>query len=390
MADTHGGVKKDGAGIPPEQEHSPLSRTLRALILLAFGLALPWIAGLFPWVVEATYVRFVFPAVADIVNTPSTLLPFSLAQILLILAVAGLVLLLPRSVRRTARARSLKAGFGPLHRWISTAAILVWAFHFLWGLNYSRPRLIDRLPLEAIEPDPRSLARMTLILGDEANRTYGWAVKAGQIEPDTLGSRLTVSGQVVGERLTSAYNQMLPGYVRVRMSPPKIPRVLSPLMSRVGVSGFYFPLTGEASVNGQIPGATLPSVMAHEMAHQRGIAPEDEANFLAYIACRESGLPAARYSGALHAFKLAALALHRADPELYSETVQGLLDPGPARDISAIRRFWSRHSGPVSDAAQQANHAYLRMNTQREGIRSYDQAIRLILAWEASGGLDDD
>ncbi len=367
-----------------------MSGMLRALIFLAIGLALPWLAGLFPWAVEATYGRYVFPAMADVVNLPASAMPYSLVQILLILAIAVLALLLVRFARRTVSEQSIRIDFGSLRRWIKAAAILVWAFHILWGLNYSRPPLIDRLSMEDVEPDPRSLARLTVILGDETNRAYGWAVKSGQIEADTLGSRLLVQGEVVGERLTSAYGLIFPGYNRIRMSPPKAPRLLGPVMSRLGLSGFYFPFTGEPSINGQLPGAVIPSVMAHEMAHQRGIAPEDEANFLAYIACRESGLPAARYSGALHAFRLASSALYRVDPELHAETVRGLLERGPVYDLRAISRFWSRHSGPVSEVAHRANHAYLQMNTQREGVESYDHAIRLILAWEASGGMEED
>lgn len=367
-----------------------MSGTLRALILLAAGLALPWLAGLFPWAVEATYGRFLFPTLADIVNIPASAAPFSLVQIILILSLALVVLILVRCVRRSVRKRSVRKGFGPLSRWIRAAAILVWAFHILWGLNYSRPPLIDKLPMDHVEPDRRSLARLTVILGDETNRAYGWAVKSGQIEPDTLGSRLAVPAPVVGERLASAYNLIFHGYDRIRISPPRAPKLLGPVMSRLGVSGFYFPFTGEASINRQLPDAVIPSVMAHEMAHQRGIAPEDEANFLAYVACRESGLPAARYSGALHAFRLASGALYRVDPELHAQTVRGLLDRGPVDDLRAISRFWSRHSGPVSEVAHRANHAYLQMNTQREGVESYDQAVLLILAWEASGGMEED
>ena len=60
--------------------------------------------------------------------------------------------------------------------------------------------------------------------------------------------------------------------------PPK-PLLASRSLDYLGVSGIYFPFTGEANFNGGTPPVSLPRVMGHEMSHQRGYAREDEANF---------------------------------------------------------------------------------------------------------------
>ena len=55
----------------------------------------------------------------------------------------------------------------------------------------------------------------------------------------------------------------------------------SRLMSRMNFTGFYSPYTGESNLNVDSPACLLPATIAHELAHQRGIASEQECNFLA-------------------------------------------------------------------------------------------------------------
>ena len=50
------------------------------------------------------------------------------------------------------------------------------------------------------------------------------------------------------------------------------------MYSSMGITGVTFGLTGEACVNPQIPGVSLPFTMCHEMAHRMCIAPERDAN----------------------------------------------------------------------------------------------------------------
>jgi len=62
-----------------------------------------------------------------------------------------------------------------------------------------------------------------------------------------------------------------------------------------------FPFTGEANVNISMPHTSIPFTACHEMAHQIGFAREDEANFIAYIACKNHPSPDFQYSGILSA-----------------------------------------------------------------------------------------
>ena len=87
-------------------------------------------------------------------------------------------------------------------------------------------------------------------------------------------------------------------------------------MSRLGLSGFYMPFTGEPNFNDAQPDFDLPYVIAHEKAHQRGFAREDEANFIAFLVCVNSTDPYLRYSGYLNALRVVG-AFVSSDPAFY-------------------------------------------------------------------------
>src|SRR5207247_9474725 len=50
------------------------------------------------------------------------------------------------------------------------------------------------------------------------------------------------------------------------------PLLTSPVFSWLGVTGIYFPFTGEPNVNMTPPDPELPFAAAHEIAYQRGSA----------------------------------------------------------------------------------------------------------------------
>ena len=105
-----------------------------------------------------------------------------------------------------------------------------------------------------------------------------------------------------------------PALERPLYSPPK-PVLASKLMSYANIGGMFFPFTMESNINVDNPFSTVPWTMAHELAHQCGFMREDEANFIAYLACKESDDALMRYSGLLLAYDNATAALRKADPE---------------------------------------------------------------------------
>ena len=123
----------------------------------------------------------------------------------------------------------------------------------------------------------------------------------------------------------------------------------------------------------------VPWTMAHELAHQCGFMREDEANFIAYLACKESDDALMRYSGLLLAYDNAMGALRSADPERAAEIASGLAEP-VRRDLAERAKHWAQYEGPVQDVSNAANDAYLKANNQSDGMQSYGRMVDLLLA----------
>jgi hypothetical protein len=163
------------------------------------------------------------------------------------------------------------------------------------------------------------------------------------------------------------------------------PVLLSPLMSYLGIGGIYAPFTGEANVNATLPDWDRPFTVCHELAHQRGFAREDEANYLAYLACRSHPDRDFQYSGTFQAALYVLGALYAADRPAY-DAVRPSLPPPLERDLAALAAWRARYKSRLSRVQDRVNDTYLRTQGQREGVRSYGRMVDLLLAERRAAG----
>jgi len=121
------------------------------------------------------------------------------------------------------------------------------------------------------------------------------------------------------------------------------------------------------------------------MAHQTGIASENEAEFTAYLACRYSSDPVVRYSGLMNALILSGNALYKADSARY---LAATLAYGDAvwRDLEDYDAYWHSFDGEARESADKRNDVYLKHNSQSSGILSYGESVDLMLAFAAKYG----
>jgi hypothetical protein len=304
----------------------------------------------------------------------SGLLPFSLAEPLLVLAVALVVLRLVVAFRLYRGAGSL----GPLSA--AVLQVVTWAlavfvvFFLLFGVDYYRPPLSARLSWSGTDATKlREAARAAVELG---NREYREAFGHEDIGSPTplplrLDERLEGGYRVLGSQLGMGE------LFRAGRAEAK-PILASAVLCRLGLSGFFFPWTGEANFNRLVPACELSHTIAHEKAHQRAVAREDEANFVGALACLFSGDPAVRYGGALFAENdLLRELSRRRDPEL--GRLLSLRAPGVVRDVEAEAAFWRRYQGLASQVSEAVNDTYLKAQGVREGTGSYAESPRLLI-----------
>lgn len=358
-------------------ERNRWKKLLPPLALLAVVLALQALAGFGPRFVERFYSRAIFPFIARVLSF-SSLSSFSLAELLLALLVVALVAWLAWLARRLYIRRG-EAGatlFSALITLLRVTAIASTLFLLLFGLNYKRQQLADTLRFERREPGAQEIEWISRAIIEAINSNYsesGLSVEGGG------GSRMPLSDTQLFALLEAAYESepLLSGAGSAGVSPK--PVYFSGLMSRLGISGIYSPFTGEPNYNTIQPGFDIPFSVAHEMAHGRGFAREDEANFVAFLVCSKASHPYVRYSGSLGALRVMNV-LFRVAPERYRD-VAASLGEGPRADLKAREQFWARYSGRLSNFSNSLNHVYLKVNGVKSGVRNYNEASSLIVGY---------
>ena len=158
---------------------------------------------------------------------------------------------------------------------------------------------------------------------------------------------------------------------------PKSPLVPA-ILSVQHVRGVYSPFTIEAIYNSDMTGYNLPFTICHELSHLSGFMNESEANFIAWLACRESDDASFRYSGNLTAWIYCTNRLAGVDRDRYLE-LRNSLPKEVITDLEANSRFWSKYPEEIGEIHDKVNDSYLKVNGQEEGVRTYGRMVDLIV-----------
>ena len=124
------------------------------------------------------------------------------------------------------------------------------------------------------------------------------------------------------------------------------------------------------------------------MSHLRGFMEEEEANFIAYLACIHSDKKEFQYSGNLLAWIYAMNALYEGDRDIW-KSVRTELNVEVEADLEANRDYWKQYEGPVAEVSNKVNDTYLKANGQEDGVRSYDRMVDLLVAYQKKANETD-
>lgn len=203
-----------------------------------------------------------------------------------------------------------------------------------------------------------------------------------EIDFDFDCSRMPYSLYEMSDKLNEAYGKVADRYSFVqRLNCPVKFVAFSRPMAYTHISGLYTYYTGEANINIDFPEYTIPYTAAHEMSHQRGIAAEDEANFMAFLVCESSSDPYIRYSGYISMFEYVSNALYRADRELYTK-LWADVDIRVRYEEKSYSEYFSKISDSLAAKATDAvNDAYLKSQGQSAGTQTYGLVVDLAVAY---------
>lgn len=156
---------------------------------------------------------------------------------------------------------------------------------------------------------------------------------------------------------------------------------LSKYLTYTHISGIYIPYTGEVNINTNYPDYVVTFTHAHEMAHQRGIAREDEANFVAFMLLYENGDNYMRYSALTELFSYLSDALYSASPELFSQVLLDT-DPRTIDEMIAFEEFFTPYADSVaSDVMGAVNDTSIKLRGDADGAKSYNMMVELAAAY---------
>lgn len=259
-------------------------------------------------------------------------------------------------------------------RAVRLLCILLAALLFIYGTfviafcpGYYGTTLDEKLALPRQDVTASDLAATARWLAGQVNRlsadvNYGYD-HASQMPYDlaTMCEKLNAAYEVV--RAEHPFLQELNVPVKYVAN--------SEVMSYAHITGIYSFFTGEANLNIAFPDYYLPFTAAHEMAHQRGIAREDEANFVAFLVCNASDDAYIRYSGYYELFVYVANQLFTAKPDEHS-AILGSLNNLVRGEMGAYSTFYKKYENSTLGAVSgSVNNSYLQMNGQKEGTQSY-------------------
>ncbi len=330
---------------------------LPLLALITF--ILTEVAAQNPAWVEKYYARGIYPVIASTLSAVSNIIPFSLDDVFYGLLTFGILSLFPLVFLKKI---SLKGAGKAVINILAGVYIL---FYFLWGFNYYRSDLNQRLKIAEQEPDTEIFLHIFEQLVNQTNASY---TSFDSIEKNKIDSLVEASYQ----RLAPVLQLQYPSGKRKDKS-----ITLSRLFARAGISGYYGPFFNEVHVNRFNLPMQYPFMLAHEKAHQLGITGESEANFYAWLACTRSESKQLQYSGNLTLLRY--FLYHGSQLEQFPEIVEKLDDRVKA-DINNIRKHWMElRNEKIDHAASKMNDAYLKSNKVEKGIEDYHGVVKHVM-----------
>ena len=364
-------------------------KTLKKSTLALIGVYLfTVIMNLISWIsTEFTdwYADYIYPVFSNTFSRLTSPIPFSLGEALIgagiVLVAAGLPVFIIVIIVKKEKRKKIAVGTGKFVLWVVGVIIcLINLNYFMLNHCTDFSERYYKNSDYSSEAFMNAYVRVTdelIELAPQMNRDEdGYFVMT-----DDIGS---VSGSTM-QKLGTAYPQFK-GYY------PKPKKMLFPkIRSQMGLSGFFAPYTMEANYNAIMHDSNIPFTACHELAHLKGVAKENEANFIAFLACIGSDSAEYRYSGYLMAFsymfgdapdtEAADMILSSIPNEAWQDMI--FLKPEVREKVEESAIIPTEVISEVSDAVVDAQ---IKLNGVEDGIKSYKRVNELIMDYYSSEG----
>jgi hypothetical protein len=345
-----------------------LKNAIAASLLLQIAVV-AWLARHPDWV-ETWYSRGIYPYLAVFFRTLYGWIPFSVGDLCyFFLGVLGLGYL----IRKRHWIRHHPLSF--LRDVLMVCSIVHFSFYLLWGTNYFRQPLSKSFGMKETYTT-EELIRLTTHL---ATRTNSLQVA---LAGDSLQAVTSpYSRKEIRSATIDAYDGLSVDFPEFHYQTASLkPSLFSTALSYMGYGGYLNPFTGEAQVNNRLPLFRYPVVCGHEIGHQLGYSAENETNFIGYLVTLRNQDPYFRYSAYAYGLSYCLSEVNRRDKEAFKRLREGL-NPGVRANFRELQEFWKAFQNPMEPVFKSIFNSYLQVNRQKDGIRSYNRVVSLMVSY---------
>lgn len=322
----------------------------------------------FPAFVEMVYAQNIYPVVAVVNRWFFQYFPISGGDILYIFGFSYFLFLIFQILK------NFRHPLFYLSKMSYFLLQVVWVFYLSWGLNYFREPLAKRLHISEEKYTMSQLQSITDKMINQSN-----SLQLQLTKNDSIPVEIPYGIEHIIKKVPEGYSAIESIIDQKYTIPCEKSSLLSKPISYMGVSGYLNPFTGEAQINRVYPKIFLPDIASHEVAHQLGYAPEDEANFLGYLAASHNPDLYFQYSAYIDALYYCLIELRKADNDIYKEYINKV-NKGILKNYHEAYQFSQSHQFPIDFSS--TYDAYLKMNKQKSGIKSYNEMLSLLIAYE--------
>lgn len=341
------------------------------------------------------YVKHIFPLSVETYGRLTSLVPFSVGEIMLILAVVLVALLLLVGIGATAfkLVFLLRKKKRKLPLWMRRYALWVLVIFTFVGvvmtLNcfvlYHGSTFPEKYMEKTVDKQYKlsELEELRNFVVSECNRL------SALVERDENGN-VIYSGDMKEQaklemkRLGTVYPQ-LSGYY-----PTPKGFAFSGFFSQQKMMGYYFPFSMEANYNTHMYLTNTPSTLCHELSHVKGFILEDEANFISFLACTGSEDVLFRYSGYLSVLYYLDndyyeaidknKALYKMQVRISSQVREDKVFLTPEK-WEEVEKKAVMKTETVSKASKVFVETNLNLNGVTDGMVSYSRVVELLLEY---------
>lgn len=317
--------------------------------------------------------------VKNVLGTILGVLPFSFMELEYVAAGVFLIVYLVRTAIVTVRAKEGRFEVFVKRVCSLFVAILFLFDYFLWcfAIDYRSDSFAERSGMEAPPVEVEDLYAVTKLFVMNASVYAKDVRRDGDLHWAEDMDDYMKASEYIYENLSFEYP-----FLTAKSRAPKKMYLFSRLSSWMGFTGVYFPYSGESNINIDAPGCLIPFTVCHELAHQKGVYAEQEANFVGIRAAIASGDPVYAYSGLLSGAIHLSNALYSADPELWWE-IAPLMSDEMRTDWTDNSAYWDAFEGKVEEVSSKVYDTYLKAQGQELGIRSYGACVDLLVEYYA-------